>query len=247
MIEPFFFSNERLFGIYQASSGLANSAVVICPPAFDEYRRSYRALSSLATACSQLGYDVLRFDYRGTGDSKESISSILDCNMWIDDIRSAIDEVLALTGYEGVKLVGVRLGALLASNVQHSAVSELIAWDPVVDGTAFVEHWDSCVTEEKSRYRFFKRYIGHNKSATDYRPFELDGKFLQSLKPLSFNAPNDRCSLVLSGSSKDQRLDSYSKVIQTDSHYDWPVFHDGLIHPRQAMEGVVKLLGGDHG
>ena len=42
---------------------------VICPPLFSDYMLTHLVLRELAMALAERGQHVLRFDYRGTGDS----------------------------------------------------------------------------------------------------------------------------------------------------------------------------------
>jgi pimeloyl-ACP methyl ester carboxylesterase len=57
------------------------------------------------------------------------------------DIRQAIVEVRRLTGVTAVSLLGLRLGATLASIVAESAddVRHLILWAPVTDGDRYMQ------------------------------------------------------------------------------------------------------------
>ena len=76
--------------------------------------RAHRALQQLAERLAGAGFDVLRFDYFGCGDSSgEGHEGRLD--RWLDDARAGIEEAEALCGSARVALVGVRLGAALAA------------------------------------------------------------------------------------------------------------------------------------
>ena len=62
----------RIVGIHYPpvhQSNRQGQAVVIAPSYGHEYARSHRNLQQLAILLSQNGFDVLRFDYAGTGDS----------------------------------------------------------------------------------------------------------------------------------------------------------------------------------
>jgi predicted alpha/beta hydrolase len=60
---------ERLFAVLHEPAGSARAGIVFCAPILHEYVRSQRLFALLAQALSEHGYRVLRFDYRGTGDS----------------------------------------------------------------------------------------------------------------------------------------------------------------------------------
>src|SRR5690349_12729915 len=67
----FFGSRERpLFAWHhRASSGRRDAVIVLCPPLGYEYMSAYRTWRLLAERLAALGFDVLRFDYDGTGNS----------------------------------------------------------------------------------------------------------------------------------------------------------------------------------
>ena len=95
----------------------AGIAAVVCPPIGHEYTRSHRTLRHLADRLAAAGVPTLRFDYHGTGDSPGSDLEGARLDRWQQDIAAAIAHVRAQAGCERVCLVGVRLGAALASMV----------------------------------------------------------------------------------------------------------------------------------
>jgi pimeloyl-ACP methyl ester carboxylesterase len=95
----------------------------------------------LATLLGAAGCHVLRFDYFGTGDS---MGQSRDVNLrgCEEDIETAIEELRDTSGATRVALVGLRLGATLATQVaarKNKAVAALALWDPVVSGPEYLE------------------------------------------------------------------------------------------------------------
>lgn len=112
----------------------------MCPPFGQEYLRAHRAFLQLAERLANLGFDVLRFDYFGCGDSAgDNQEGRLD--LWLENTKAAIEEVEALCGSARVSLVGLRLGAALAAQAQagRPAPGALVLWDPVLDGPRYLE------------------------------------------------------------------------------------------------------------
>ena len=62
-------TDAPLFGLVDVPEAQARGAIVICPPFGREYVNVYSTFSQLATCLKLLGFVVLRFDYRSTGDS----------------------------------------------------------------------------------------------------------------------------------------------------------------------------------
>jgi pimeloyl-ACP methyl ester carboxylesterase len=93
-----------------------------------------------ADAISAVGVPALRFDYLSTGDSSEIDESADNVTLWSQDVIAAIGELRSRTGVERICLLGIRLGALLASlaAARCGAVESLILIGPVVNGRRFV-------------------------------------------------------------------------------------------------------------
>lgn len=142
-MEPFHFlsGEDRLFGVYHpAQDVFSKKAVLICPPIYAEYFRTYRYLRRLAEAWSHSGYHVLRFDYYGTGDSS---GDWLDAGpaRWVQDIQAACNELQDISGCTNVNLAGVRFGATLAliAAAKLGPIDKFIAWDPICDGGDYLD------------------------------------------------------------------------------------------------------------
>lgn len=145
MTKPFFFGEpgHQLFGVYHAPSDPpANDsrAVVLCPPAPQEYMRTHWAYRRLAALLAKGGIHVLRFDYYGTGDSAGS-SEEGTLEIWQNDICIAEKTLREMTGSRKPALVGHRLGAVLAwraSGKLDTRLRDLVLWDPAVRGTTYL-------------------------------------------------------------------------------------------------------------
>ena len=241
MIEPFFFSQSRLFGVYQGPSDPASrKALLLCPPLFDEYRRSYRVLSDLANAYAHSDWHVMRFDYRGTGDSALSLREVQDVAEWIEDIDAALDELSAISGATELVLVSMRAGALFSSRVSQRRHIPLVAWDPMTSGQDILANLSAAASQHKRSYLQNKRYVGHACSEAHFEGFELSDELQDSFKALSWSASPELCKLVKSAGYANAPACSASTTL--DAAYTWPVYEDGLLQPRQAMESLIRLL-----
>lgn len=141
-MEAFYFgpSESYLLGLFHPRQGTnRNEGIVLCNPFGQEYLRAHKSMRRLAINLAELGYPVLRFDYRGTGDSAGDIDGHT-ADHWVDDIGHAIQELVDMAAVPRVALIGLRLGALLAAQAadRHHQVSRLVMWDPIVDGAEYV-------------------------------------------------------------------------------------------------------------
>ena len=135
-------SSEPLFGSYHppASAVARRRAVVLCSPFGEEAIRAHRLYRVLATQLARAGFHVLRFDYRGTGDSFGDERSAR-LGAWLTDVEVASREALDTAGVASVAWVGLRLGATLAAlkaSTGAEGLSQLVLWDPVVEGAPYL-------------------------------------------------------------------------------------------------------------
>lgn len=141
---PFYFAVEgsRLFAIlHMPQSKEVRRAVLICHALAEEKLWSHRVLVSAARAMASAGYAVLRFDYRGEGDSDLEFEETRLTTRIEDTVRAArvlLDKVATV---DAVTLLGHRIGAWVAASAATSLgklTESLILWDPIVDGRSYV-------------------------------------------------------------------------------------------------------------
>lgn len=132
--------DARLFGWLhwppvQPTVGLA---LVICNPFGFEEVCAHRSLMQLARSAAAAGIPSLRFDYAGCGNSAGDDADGDMTGRWMASVHAAIDAVKQASGAQRVCLLGVRLGALLATMaaVERNDVHGLLLIAPVVRGRA---------------------------------------------------------------------------------------------------------------
>jgi alpha-beta hydrolase superfamily lysophospholipase len=145
MIDTFFFASgpHRLFAAYHppaATAARRNSAVLLSAPAGHEYVQSYFACRTLAAALSARGFPVLRFDYRGCGNSSGDLVDS-DLAHWQDDLVRAADVLRDRAGLETICVGGLRFGATLAALAAQTdpSIRSIVLWEAVFSGSFYVE------------------------------------------------------------------------------------------------------------
>ncbi len=135
-------ADAPLFGwLHPDSMGQqADVGLVVCSPFGFEEVCAHRSVKHMAEAFSSAGIPTLRFDYAGCGDSAGDEFEPNILSGWVDSIHQAIDHLKRASGVRSVFLLGVRLGATLASvaAVDRTDVSGLISIAPVVRGRSYV-------------------------------------------------------------------------------------------------------------
>lgn len=124
---------------HPAGASRRGEGIVLCRPIGYEANCTYEAYTQLAEKLADAGFDVLRFDYHGTGDSTGSDADSGRVRAWIDSTLLAIQELKQLAGVSRISLFGVRMGATLAAHAasELGGVESLVMWAPCLTGRAF--------------------------------------------------------------------------------------------------------------
>lgn len=105
--------DQYLYVITYIPSRPTGPGVVIAPPIGRERLRCYRESANLARDLANQGYPVIRFDYRGEGESGGAFQQA-DLTSRVEDLAAAAHELARLSGQDRVCLLGLRLGAVIA-------------------------------------------------------------------------------------------------------------------------------------
>ena len=113
--------------------------VIICPPIGYEQLHSHRALRHLADGLARAKVPTVRFDWHGTGDSPGSDEDPQRYATWLTNVGDAAKWMREQLGCRQISLVGLRLGATLATLATESnLIDNLVLWSPLVKGRSYV-------------------------------------------------------------------------------------------------------------
>ncbi len=144
---PFFIAPEeaRIFAVCHKPVGNSlpdrNTCVIFCDPFAEEAAITQKITVDFARLLAIRGYQVIRFNYRGTGDSSGLFQ---DCtiNTYLDDIDRVRHDFLKQSDSR-IVLFGVRLGATLAAMAAAMTpeVHALIMWEPIADLKIYINNF----------------------------------------------------------------------------------------------------------
>ena len=120
----------ELYSVTHAALRARRGVVLLCGPFGIERERAYLTLVQWARLLAAQGFEVLRFDYRGTGESSGDFES-MTLARWLEDVSFCAGRLRAAHPGEVLVLQGVRLGALLAAELFRASVGDaLLLWAP---------------------------------------------------------------------------------------------------------------------
>ena len=158
-MESFFFGNtdRMLYGVFHAASQerYRNRSVLLLFPVGHEYMQIHRAYRRLADSLSDLGFDVLRFDYACTGDSFGDFEEA-SIDQWIDCAVIAYDELQTMSPGAKIDVVALRLGTVIARQLtQHRRIQRLVLWEPSYSDKYYWQQLEDAILEKGATRRNF--------------------------------------------------------------------------------------------
>lgn len=254
-MNPLFFgsSNHPLYGVFHhpASSKPIREGVLLCPPFGQEYMRSHRAFRQLALLLSKKGYAVLRFDYRGTGDSSGDIEET-NAEEWLEDIQTAAQELKETALVDKIHVVGLRLGAILASSASSDIdIDKLVLWDSLSSGLAYDEELQIEMKKEGDDAAF--NHIDTN-GTLHFNGFPLVKSVRDGIKMLDLLSSLPVAKKILHVVSKEtdcSRAINQTWSSQTNYHYEltpapgnWNYVDDfgGILLPQPVIQYIVNWI-----
>ncbi|MBV1882888.1 MAG: alpha/beta hydrolase [Pseudomonadales bacterium] len=254
-MNPFFFgsSAQPLYGVHHPHKAqqMRQESVLLCPPFGQEYMRSHRAYRQLAMLLAMQGYSVMRFDYRGTGDSSGEIENAT-VEGWLEDIDVAVEELKETACVDKVNVVGLRLGALLAAaaSTGKSQIHKLVLWDPVISGTRYDEELQKAMQMEGASVC---NRVDENETL-HFNGFPLVKKLRQELGTLDLldlNPKADKVFNVISQENDSSRILKNAWNRKTNYTYelapapgDWNYVDEfgGILLPQPVIQAIVNWM-----
>jgi pimeloyl-ACP methyl ester carboxylesterase len=254
-MEGFFFgeSGRQLYGVFHGADPAAyqSRSVLLLYPVGQEYMRIHRAYRRLADSLSDLGFDVLRFDYPGTGDSSGDFSEA-SLASWKTGAIQAYDELQTMAPSAQVDVVALRVGTIVArALVRERRVARLVLWEPRFEDAAYLRDFtDAIAAKGPTRPNFVA-----DDGSLHYNGFRFASELQAELSHGSLaDLEPRRVRSILALSTHDlaedpalnrlfNRNDNWS-VMQTEGPDDWSVLDSvgGLFLPEASLETIRHWL-----
>jgi pimeloyl-ACP methyl ester carboxylesterase len=247
VIEPVFFgpASQQIFGVFHPAQGRSGRTLtLICPPLFSDYMRTHFGLRQLAIALAAQGQDVLRIDYRGTGDSSGDLSDV-SASDWVHDIRLSVREGLDLSGNTAVRVLGVRAGALLAAKALANGpkIDRYILWDPIIDGRSHLVELRRI--QQTMLGRTIVSEADRGMARHEFSGYRLSGTMIEQLETMSDDnyaaLPGDRVFVVETTGARCAALAAREKH-RVDYNCDWMTESEDQLLAKPILERLSSCL-----
>lgn len=258
-VEHFFFGKDNfLYGIHHhPMSKQPESAVLICPPVGNDYRRCHFLLNNLANHLASLGIHVLRFDYFGTSNS---LGSDRDASLahWYQDQQQALEELQTRSQNCSVTVLGVRMGATLAVKLMtNKNISKLVLWDPIVDGESHYKESLDMHTKNTNKLRILNNFRQQKfiAAAKQLLGFTYSDIAINELKAINIAKTDDQFPLpihwlAIDNIDSQQRtfanmalpVDSKFEVLDTSCDWYAPSKLNDAITDSSIINKILKIL-----
>ncbi len=254
-MNPFFFgdSSQPLYGVHHPATAAArDEGVVLCQAFGQECMRSHRAMRQLALLLTKKGYHVLRFDYRGTGDSALEMQDV-DANYWLADLDNAVEELREMSGVSKISVVGLRLGALIAGVgcARRDDINRLIIWDPILSGADYLRELKAEISAVDESSGNFEDKDG----CVHFNGFALPAKFQAGLEKFNLHEtdPKSVAEIYQAVSHDNPSFQALKKAWEKHPRFHYrmtPAPHDwnfvdvfgGILLPQPIIQAIVNWM-----
>ncbi|WP_411818962.1 alpha/beta hydrolase [Hyphococcus formosus] len=268
-VTPFHFGdNDRtMFGVYHHPEQRAPRApaVLLCNPFGEEAIRSFRIMRILAERLARAGSPVLRFDYFGSGDSLGPCDAVSISGMRAD-ILTAHEELIDLSGKQRIAWAGLGLGAsvaYLAAQKLRPALTDLVMWDPVIEGRQYFDGLLSAHIKTKAHFleqpidKVRAREFPDVTALDEVLGFIVPPKFKAELCALDLGAapePSSRkVAIIGTGTAEQERfataLQDKVRDVNLGKEEDASAWNsdeamNAFVVPVRALDKVIESIGG---
>ncbi len=203
--------------------------VILVPPFAEEMNRSKRMFVLCAQKLSEIGLNVICFDYAGTGDSEGEWGDFSYAD-WYQNFLDVYN-YSQTKGFQSVDIISLRFGSLLSADAivnECIAINNCIFWDPVEKGESFIRQLirtkiaaEMSLAENKSeKYNYLNELDQHG--YIEIAGYKLTEELIESIKSL--------------------KLSDYLEELTKMSVVHWMQLGLNLAKPRCLNENILQTL-----
>ena len=252
VIEPYYFpsGNDQLFAIHYRPPLVGNHekrsrCIVIAGSIGHEYTRGHRNLQQVAKDLAMRGFDVMRFDYAGVGNSTGDAIEITQESM-CQNLIDATKHAREISGVESVSLLGLRWGGTAAAAINSSTmgIDQCVLWDPVVSGDQSVESLERFHRLQLRGLTRFNRVRRTNIDQLYGDPFcDAKRKSLADAK-LALSAFENLAWIRSEGEPVIDQIPSNCRIVEVADQIHWsdPRYTESAFSSPHSQRSIIDLF-----
>lgn len=186
-------SGKTLRGILHPSGCMS---VVILVHGISGDKSESGKFDRLAEELNHEGYNVLRFDMSGFGESDDDLISV---ERMTDDLKSAISYASSL-GMANIGLLGYSLGAHICCRVYDSRISTMVFWNPLLANGADV--WPN-----EQQLKELQETGGITQQNQSGKMLCYDPKMVEEIASIQPGCRSIECPVMILHGDKDEIVD----------------------------------------
>jgi pimeloyl-ACP methyl ester carboxylesterase len=201
-MKPVIFKNSRnqsLVGILHTSN--SKSIIIMSHPLAND-KSGRGKFDEVAERLNKSGYNVLRFDFSGCGESDDDTLTI---EKELDDLKSAIKFSKSL-GYNNIGLFGHSIGALVSLKCYTPEIKTMFLWSPVTDKLKY--DWNKKLSKEQLQELKEKGYYTRTRKNATRTVYKIDKQMLKERESLNQEGllKNITCPVLILQGTKDESI-----------------------------------------
>lgn len=188
-VDAFFINKgqRQTYAVLQSPEVANGLGILLVPPFGNEQRRCQRPFRGMMQTLARDGYQLLRFDWQGTGNSSGNSSDLRELSPWIDDLQEA---ALKLSeSVDEIHLVSVRTGALISAlqPLSNLPIAASYHWDPVLNGERWLEEMRGLQRGIRAdTYAFLFKRSPRRDALHEFAGFTIQPELYQEIQALDF-------------------------------------------------------------
>jgi len=201
-MEKVFFKNSRNLRLVGDFYSSASKPVIIMCHGFTGDKSESGRFETAAEAFNKNGYNVLNFDFSGSGESDDDSLTVAK---QVDDLESAI-KYIQNKGMNNIALLGLSLGGLVSLKVYNKQIKTMVLWAPVTDKINY--SWDKRYSKQELEELGEKGYITLTKNRKWRAKMIIDRQMLKDREEVDQESLCSRikCPVLIVHGDRDDRV-----------------------------------------
>lgn len=217
-----------------------SDSVIIMSHGFTGDKSEWGRFDKVAEALNQLGFNVLTFDFSGSGESDDDSLTV---DKQVGDLNSAIKFVKS-KGYSRIGLFGHSLGGLISLKCDTPEIITMVLWAPVTNKVQY--SWDKKYSKEPLQELSETGFITKIRDKGVRRKIIIDKQMLRDRETVDQKdlLKNIDCPILIIHGKKDQSVpytdsEEAIKLLSSDSKLELVDEADHGFY--EHMEIIIKL------